>query len=45
MDFKSMKMQVALPRTFEGAKPAQDHQQPFFAAQQHIQHKAVTSKK
>ncbi|WP_285878955.1 hypothetical protein [Domibacillus indicus] len=34
MDFKSIEMQVALPRTFEGAKPAQDHQQTFFAAQQ-----------
>ncbi|WNS79703.1 hypothetical protein RRU94_19490 [Domibacillus sp. DTU_2020_1001157_1_SI_ALB_TIR_016] len=45
MDFKSIEMQVALPRTFEGAKPAQDRQQPFFVAQQHIQHKAVKEMK
>ncbi|OMP68628.1 hypothetical protein [Domibacillus epiphyticus] len=34
MDFKSVEMQVALPRTFEASKAVQEQQQNGLAAQQ-----------
>ncbi|WP_046175032.1 hypothetical protein [Domibacillus indicus] len=43
MDFKSVEMQVALPRTFDAAKSFHDHQQTAQATQYHAQ--AETEKK
>lgn len=37
MDFKSIDMQIALPRTFEAAKNLQDYQQTAQTAQEHAQ--------